>query len=109
MFVGRTYQLLKKDRYATITLPQSFLSQEKYCKVRKYMLERFIFLSIFCSADNTFGYTTTSLLIFFLKKKLQISERMEEDLNYKIFLINSPKMFLVSNSSQKLLEKKEIF
>ncbi|RHZ36790.1 HsdM family class I SAM-dependent methyltransferase [endosymbiont GvMRE of Glomus versiforme] len=109
MFVERTYQLLKKDRFAAIILPQSFLSQEKYAKTRKWLLERFNILSMFCSADNTFGYTTTSPCILFLRKKSQISKHLDEDLNYKVFLINSPKMFLVSKNTKEVLSKEREF
>jgi len=73
------------------------------------MLKRFSFLSIFCSADSTFGYTTTSPCILFLQKRLHLSEKLEETLNYQVFLINSPKMFLVASDSKKLLEKERNF
>ncbi|CAJ0747236.1 3475_t:CDS:2 [Entrophospora sp. SA101] len=109
IFVERTYQLLKKNRFAAIILPQTFLSQEKYAKTRKWLLERFEILSLFCSADSTFGYTTTSPCILFLKKKIQISKHLSEDLNYNIFLVNSPKMFLASKNTKETLKKEREF
>lgn len=70
-------------------------------------MERFNILSIFCNGDNTFGYTTTSPCILFLKKKSQISNELNKDLNYKTFLINSPKMFLASKDTKETLKKRK--
>src|SRR6185369_14363393 len=99
----------KKNKFAAIILPQSFLSQEKYAKTRRWLLERFNILSIFCSGDNTFGYTTTSPCILFLKKNSQISKHLSGNLNYKVFLINSPKMFLASKDTKETLKKEREF
>src|SRR5881275_433202 len=52
------------------------------------MLERFKVLAIFCGGDITFGSTSTSPAIFFMRKK---SDSPKMELDYQCLLINSPK------------------
>src|SRR6185503_12312261 len=95
-FIERAWQLLKENGLVFIILPHSFLSVDKYSKSRRWMLQRFRILAVFCSGDSTFSSTSTSTSIFFMRKK-SISPKL--DLNYQLLLINSPKMFA---NSQKV-------
>ncbi|PPE05091.1 type I restriction enzyme M protein [Entomoplasma ellychniae] len=95
-FLERTYQLLKNNGFASIVLPQSFLTNDKYSEIRSWMLEKFYIKSIFLSGPNTFSGTTTSPVILFLQK----SAKNIIDLNYHVFVIHSP--IMIDHNSLKL-------
>ncbi|CAM9123102.1 class I SAM-dependent DNA methyltransferase [Mycoplasma marinum] len=95
LFIERTLQLLKEDGIGAIVLPRSILSTDKYESTRDFIFKNFKIISIFESGEASFGGTTTSPIILFLKKK-QI-----ENLNYDIRIISSPKFRFGTNNQEK--------
>ena len=100
-FVERMEQLLKSGGIGAIILPQSILSQEKYEKMRKFLLNNFKILALLLTADITFSGTTTSPVILFLRKQ------KSENQNYNVFVIQSPKYS--TPNAPKLREKETKF
>ena len=94
-FVERAEQLLKKDGYAAIVLPQSILSNSKYENMRRFILENFVIKGMLMTSDITFSGTTTSPVVLFLKKEKRYNK------HYKICLIGSPKYLEPTSSKMK--------
>lgn len=100
-FVERAYQLISKNGYISIVLPQSILSNEKYSDLRKFMFEKFRILGMLLTSDITFSGTTTSPVVLFLQK-------MEMDtLNYNVMIMCSPKY--LQPTGEKLKSKEVEF
>lgn len=53
-FVERAEQLLKKNGYAAIVLPQSILSNAKYENMRRFILNNFTIKGLLMTSDITF-------------------------------------------------------
>lgn len=99
LFVERTEQLLKKGGIASIVLPQSILSNDKYLDMRKFIFENFKILSMVLTSDITFSGTTTSPVILFLKKE-------KCDLDYETLIVCSPKYLSPTGEKMKNKETK---
>ena len=97
-FVERAEQLLKKDGYAAIVLPQSILSNAKYANMRRFILNNFTIKGLLMTSDITFSGTTTSPVILFLKKEKRSNK------HYEILLVGSPKYLTPTNSKMKSKE-----
>lgn len=97
-FVERTEQLLVKNGYAAIVLPQSILSSDKYSDMRTFIFEKFKILGLLLTSDITFSGTTTSPVILFLKKE-NISNK-----DYDVAIICSPKYLNPTGSKMKSKE-----
>lgn len=96
-FVERAEQLVCKNGYVAIVLPQSILSNEKYEDLREFIFKKFKILGLLLTSDITFSGTTTSPVILFMKKQ-DIN-----DLDYKTMIICSPKY--LSPNGEKLKSK----
>ena len=99
-FVERAWQLVQKNGFVAIILPQSILSNSNYEDLRKYIFKHFKVYTMLLSADITFKGTTTSPVILFMKKQRNI------DIDYKTMLIYSPKYFNPTASKMKEKETK---
>ena len=97
-FVERTEQLLVKNGYAAIVLPQSILSSDKYSDMRTFIFEKFRILGLLLTSDITFSGTTTSPVVLFLKKE-NISNK-----DYDVAIICSPKYLNPTGSKMKSKE-----
>lgn len=97
-FVERMEQLLKKDRYAAIVLPQSILSNSKYESMRRFIFNNFVIKGLLMTSDITFSGTTTSPVILFLKKEKRANK------HYKVCLVGSPKYLTPTSSKMKSKE-----
>ena len=97
-FVERAEQLLKKDGYAAIVLPQSILSNSKYSNMRKFIFDNFVIKGLLMTSDITFSGTTTSPVILFLKKEKRANK------HYKVCVVGSPKYLTPTNSKMKTKE-----
>lgn len=97
-FVERGEQLLKKDGYVSIVLPQSILSNAKYENMRKFIFNNFIIKGMLMTSDITFSGTTTSPVILFMQKCKR------QDMHYKVLLIGSPKYMTPTGSKMKSKE-----
>ncbi len=97
-FVERAEQLLKKDGYAAIVLPQSILSNAKYANMRRFILNNFTIKGLLMTSDITFSGTTTSPVILFLKKEKRSNK------HYEVLLVGSPKYLTPTNSKMKSKE-----
>lgn len=84
-FVERAEQLLKDGGVAAIILPQSVLSGKNYNELRVFIKEHFRITCMLLTADITFSGTTTSPVIFFLRK-----EKVQSD-DYEVLIHQSPK------------------
>lgn len=100
LFVERAEQLLKKDGYVAIVLPQSILSNVKYENMRRFILDNFIIKGMLMTSDITFSGTTTSPVILFLKKEKCINYA------YETLIIGSPKYISPTGSKMKNKEVK---
>lgn len=100
LFVERAEQLLKKDGYVAIVLPQSILSNAKYENMRRFILDNFTIKGMLMTSDITFSGTTTSPVILFLKK-----EKCSNYL-YDTLIIGSPKYMMPTGSKMKSNEVK---
>ncbi len=98
-FVERMEQLLKNGGVGAIVLPQSILSQDKYRKLRRFMLNNFQIKVMLLTADITFSGTTTSPVTLILEKK-KIT-----DLDYDIMVIASPKYSTPNGTKLKTKEE----
>lgn len=98
-FVERMEQLLTKNGYAAIVLPQSILSGAKYEDVRKFLFDNFEIKAMLLTADITFSGTTTSPVVLFLKKCKR------DSLNYETLIMCSPKY---SNPTGSKMKTKEV-
>lgn len=99
-FVERAEQLLKKNGYAAIVLPQSILSNAKYENMRRFILNNFTIKGLLMTSDITFSGTTTSPVILFLKKEKRSNK------HYEVLLVGSPKYLTPTNSKMKSKEVK---
>ncbi len=97
-FVERAEQLLKKNGYAAIVLPQSILSNAKYENMRRFILNNFTIKGLLMTSDITFSGTTTSPVILFLKKEKRSNK------HYEVLLVGSPKYLTPTNSKMKSKE-----
>lgn len=100
-FVERAEQLVCKNGYVAIVLPQSVLSNEKYEDMRRFIFKKFKILGLLLTSDITFSGTTTSPVILFMKKQ-DIT-----DLDYKTMIVCSPKY--LSPNGEKLKSKETEF
>lgn len=100
-FVERAEQLLKKDGYAAIILPQSILSSNKYENMRKFIFSNFVIKGLLMTSDITFSGTTTSPVMLFMKKEKRL------DKHYRVFVIGSPKY--MTPTVAKMKEKEVAF
>ena len=94
-FVERAEQLLKKNGYAAIVLPQSILSNGKYENMRRFILDNFVIKGLLMTSDITFSGTTTSPVILFLRKKKRNNK------HYRICIFGSPKYMMPTSSKMK--------
>ena len=97
-FVERAEQLLKKNGYAAIVLPQSILSNAKYENMRSFILSNFVIKGMLMTSDITFSGTTTSPVVLFLKKEKRLNK------HYKVCLVGSPKYMTPTSSKMKTKE-----
>lgn len=95
LFVERAWQLVKKDGYVAIVLPQSILAGDKYRDLREYMFNNFKIIAMLLTADITFSGTTTSPVILIMKKE------HTQDLNYEICVLGSPKYLNPTGNKMK--------
>lgn len=100
-FVERAEQLVCKNGYVAIVLPQSVLSNEKYEDLRNFIFKKFRILGLLLTSDITFSGTTTSPVILFMKKQDIV------DLNYKTMIVCSPKY--LNPNGEKLKSKETQF
>lgn len=98
-FVERAEQLVKKGGYVAIVLPQSVLSNSKYNNMRTFILDNFRVKCMLLTSDITFSGTTTSPVIFILKKEKVL------DNHYNVLIAKSPKY---SNPTGTKLKTKEV-
>lgn len=98
-FVERAEQLVTRNGYVAIVLPQSVLSNEKYSDLRAFMFAKFKILGMLLTSDITFSGTTTSPVVLFMQKK-EIKV-----LDYDIMIISSPKYI---NPTGEKLKKQEV-
>ncbi len=96
-FVERAEQLVVKDGYIAIILPQSVLSNCKYEDLRRFILSNFRIYGLLLTSDITFSGTTTSPVVLFMQK-IKI-----ENPDYDIMLMCSPKY--LTPTASKLKEK----
>lgn len=94
-FVERAEQLLKKNGYAAIVLPQSILSNGKYENMRRFILDNFVIKGLLMTSDITFSGTTTSPVILFLRKEKRNNK------HYRICIFGSPKYMMPTSSKMK--------
>lgn len=99
-FVERANQLVIKNGFVAIILPQSILSNSNYEDLRKYIFTHFKVYTMLLTADITFKGTTTSPVILFMKKQNIFN------LDYKTMLIYSPKYYNPTASKMKDKETK---
>lgn len=94
-FVERAEQLLKKNGYAAIVLPQSILSNGKYENMRRFILDNFVIKGLLMTSDITFSGTTTSPVILFLRKEKRNNK------HYRICIFGSPKYMMPTIGKMK--------
>lgn len=99
-FVERAEQLVKKEGYVAIVLPQSVLSNSKYENMRRFIFDNFVIKGMLMTSDITFSGTTTSPVILFMKKEKRNNK------NYDVLVIGSPKYLTPTNSKMKNKEVK---
>lgn len=99
-FVERAEQLLKKDGFAAIVLPQSILSNAKYENMRKFIFNNFVIKGMLMTSDITFSGTTTSPVMLFLQKTKRANK------HYDVMLIGSPKYLCPTGNKMKTKEVK---
>lgn len=97
-FVERAEQLVRKNGYVAIVLPQSILSNEKYEDLRSFILRKFKILGLLLTSDITFSGTTTSPVVIFMRKQEM------SDLDYKVMIVCSPKYLVPSGERLKSKE-----
>ena len=95
LFVERAWQLVKKDGYVAIVLPQSILAGDKYEDLRSFIFSNFIIKAMLLTADITFSGTTTSPVILIMKKGQVTS------LDYDVCVIGSPKYLNPTGNKMK--------
>lgn len=98
LFVERAWQLVKKDGFVAIVLPQSILAGDKYEDLRKFIFTNFKINAMLLTADITFSGTTTSPVILIMKKTQTSS------LNYDICVVGSPKYLNPTGNKMKNAE-----
>ena len=97
-FVERAEQLLKDGGVAAIILPQSVLSGKNYNELRNFIQRHFRIICMLLTADITFSGTTTSPVVFFLRK-----ENVPQA-DYKVLIHQSPKYSNPKGSKLKEIE-----
>jgi type I restriction enzyme M protein len=97
-FVERAEQLIKKDGFVAIVLPQSILSNSKYGNMRSFIFNNFVIKGMLMTSDITFSGTTTSPVMLFLKKEKRLNK------HYQVCIVGSPKYLTPTNSKMKLKE-----
>ncbi|CAI2192171.1 14138_t:CDS:2 [Funneliformis geosporum] len=102
MFIERTYQLLKKNKFAAIILPQSFLSQEKYAKTRKKKSQ----ISKYANKDSNYQIFLINSPKMFLAAKdtKQTLKKEREFLGYEFSQSRNKSGIKISNNNN-LVEK----
>lgn len=85
LFIERAFQLLKDQGTAVILLPHSILTSDKYIETRNFLFSNFRIQVMLMLADISFIGTTTSPVVFFLRKEDVTS------IDYKIMTIFSDK------------------
>lgn len=98
LFVERAWQLVKKDGYVAIVLPQSILAGDKYKDLREFIFNNFRIISMLLTADITFSGTTTSPVILIMKKE-HVS-----NIEYETCIIGSPKYLNPTGNKMKNAE-----
>lgn len=100
-FVERAEQLICKNGYVSIVLPQSILSSDKYSDLRKFIFNNFKIIGMLLTSDITFSGTSTSPVILFMKKQ------SVKTLDYDVLIACSPKY--LSPNAKRMNQKEEHF